>query len=80
MTKSPDCLTLQIYQTNQMFNGEPSQLLVAKGYWKSIRAKLLHVVDDIFCSIPIDNANCCYLDHLIYGASTVECKPVKNGV
>ena len=31
-TKSPDCSTLQLCQTNQMWGGEPSELLVAKGY------------------------------------------------
>ena len=31
-TESPDCLTLQLCQTNQMWGGEPSKLLVAKGY------------------------------------------------
>ena len=31
-TKSPDCLTLQLCQTNQMWRGEPSKLLVAKDY------------------------------------------------
>ena len=31
-TKSPDCSTLQLCQTNKMWGGEPSELLVAKGY------------------------------------------------
>ena len=31
-TESPDCLTLQLRQTNLMWGGEPSELLVAKGY------------------------------------------------
>ena len=30
-TKSLDCLILQLCQTNQMWGGEPSKLLVAKG-------------------------------------------------
>ena len=35
------CLTLQLCQTNQMWKGEPSELLVAKGYWKAVGAKFL---------------------------------------
>ena len=31
-TESPDCLTLQLCQTNQMWGGESSELLVVKGY------------------------------------------------
>ena len=31
-TESSGCLTLQLCQTNQMWKGEPSELLVAKGY------------------------------------------------
>ena len=32
VTESPDCLTLQLHKTNQMWGGEPPELLVAKGY------------------------------------------------
>ena len=31
-TESPDCSTFQLCQMNQMWGGEPSELLVAKGY------------------------------------------------
>ena len=31
-TESPNCSTLQLCQTNQMWGGEPSELLMAKGY------------------------------------------------
>ena len=34
-TRSSDGLTLQLCQTNQMWKGEPSELLVAKGNWKA---------------------------------------------
>ena len=61
-----------------MLKGEPSELLVAKGYWKAIRDKLLRVVDETFCSIPTDDANCCYLDRPTSRASTTQCKPEKN--
>ena len=40
-TGSSGYLTLQLYQMNQMWKGEPSDLLVAKGYWKVVGAKLL---------------------------------------
>ena len=53
---------------------------MVEGYWIAIRAKPLHVVDETFCSIPIDGANFCYLDRLISGASTAQCKPAKKGV
>ena len=68
-TGSSGCLTLQLCQTNQMWIGEPSELLVEKGYWKAVGAKLLRVINETFCSIPTDNANCCYLDRLTSGAS-----------
>ena len=32
VTKTPYCSTLQLCQTNQTWGGEPSELLVAKGY------------------------------------------------
>ena len=61
-----------------MLKGELSKLLVAKGYWKAVGAKLLRVIDKTFCSIPIDDANCCYLDRLTSGASTAQCKLAKE--
>ena len=67
---SPDYWSLHLCQTNQMRGGEPSELLVANGYWIAFGAKPLHVVDETFCSILTDRANCCYLDHLTFGAST----------
>ena len=63
----------------QMWKGELSELLEATGYWIEIAAKLLHVVDETFCSIPIDDANCRYLDRLTIKASTARCKPKKKG-
>ena len=68
-TESSGCLTLHSCQTNQIWKGEPLELLVMKGYWKSVRANLLRVVDETFCSIPIDSANCRYLDRLTFGTS-----------
>ena len=50
-----------------------------KGYWKVVGAKLLRIVDVNFCSIPTDDANCCYLDRLTFEASSVRCKCWKNG-
>ena len=55
------------------------ELLVAKGYWKAVGAKLLHVINETFCSIPTDGANCCYLVRLISKASVARCQPAKNG-
>ena len=46
------------------------ELLVVEGYWIAVRAKPLHVVDDTFCSVFTYGSNCCYLDPLIFGAST----------
>ena len=54
---------------NQMWGGESSELLMAKGYWIAIGAKPSHVVDETFCSILTDGANFRYLDHLTSGAS-----------
>ena len=63
-----------------MWKGEPSELLAVKGYWIAIGAKLLHIVDETFCSIPTYGANCRYLDRLTSGASIARYKPVKKGV
>ena len=46
---------------------------------KAVGAKLLHVVDETFYSIPIDGANCRYLVRLTSGVSVVWYKPVKRG-
>ena len=55
-------------------------LLVAKGYWIAFGAKPLHVVDENFCSIPTDGANCRYLDRLTSRSSIEQYKPAKKGV
>ena len=78
-TGSSSCLTSQLCQTNQMWKWEQSKLLVAKGYWQVVGAKLLRVVDETFCSIPTDGTNCCYLDRLTSRASATRCKPAKKG-
>ena len=52
---------------------------MAKGYYKTIRAKLLHVVDVTFCSIPTNGTNCWYLVHLIFRALVERCEPAKKG-
>ena len=72
------CWSLHLCQTNQMWGGEPSELLVAKDYQIVVRAKPLHVIDKTFCSIPTDGANCCYLDRLTF--EVLESKPTKKGV
>ena len=61
-----------------MWKEEPSKLLEATGYWIAIGAKLLHVVDETFCSIPIDGANFRYLDRMTFGALEAQCKPAKK--
>ena len=68
-TESLDCLTLQLGHTNQMWVWEQLELLVTKGYQKAVGAKLLHVVDETFCSIPNDSTNYRYLVRLTSGAS-----------
>ena len=65
---------------NQMWKGEPSELLVAKGYWKAVGAKPLPVVNETFCSVPTNDANCCYLDRLTSRALVARYKPTKNWV
>ena len=78
-TESLDCLTLQLCQTNQMWGGEPSELLVAKGYQITIGVKPLHIAEETFCLIPTDDVNCCYLDSLISEALAARRKPTKKG-
>ena len=80
VTGSPGCWSLQLCQTNQMWKGKLLELLVVKGYWKAVGAKLLHVIDETFCLIPIDSANFGYLDRLTSGASVARYKPTKKGV
>ena len=67
-TGSPSCWSLHPCRSSQMWVWEPSELLVAEGYWIAVGAKPIHVVDDTFCSIPTDDANCCYLDRLTFRA------------
>ena len=50
-----------------------------KGYLTVVEAKLLQPLSDTFCSFPTNGANCRYLDRLTSRASTVQCKPAKNG-
>ena len=78
-TGSPGCWSLRMCQTKQMWKGESSELLEAMGYWIAIGSKLLHVVDETFCSIPTDTTNCCYLDLLTSRASVARYKPAKKG-
>ena len=78
-TGSSGCLPSQLCQTNQTWKGEPFKILVEKGYWKVFGAKLLPIVNVIFCSIPKNDANFCYLDHLTFGASAPRCKLAKRG-
>ena len=80
VTGSLGCWSLQLYQTNQMWGGEPSELLMTKGYWIVVGAKPLHVIDETFCSIPTDGTNSRYLDRLTSGALAERYKPAKNGV
>ena len=62
---------------NQAWGGEPSELLAMEGYRITIGAKPLHVVDETFCSIPIDGAKCRYLVCLIFEASVEQREPAK---
>ena len=61
-----------------MWNGEPLELLKATSYWIVVGAKLLHVINETFCSIPTDGANCRYLVRLSFGASAALYKPTKK--
>ena len=51
---------------------------MVEGYWIVVRAKPLHIVDETFCLVPTDCANCYYLDRLIFGASAEQCEPAKK--
>ena len=51
---------------------------MTKGYSKVVGAKLSHVVDETFYSIPTDGANYRYLVRLIFGASTEQREPAKK--
>ena len=62
-----------------MQKGESTKLQVTKGWWTVIEAKPLQPVNETFCLLPIDGANCCYLERLNSGASAAQCKPVKKG-
>ena len=59
---------------------ESSELLVVKGYQKVVGAKIVHVVDETFCTIPTDGANCQYLVCLTSGALAKRCKLAQKGV
>ena len=50
-----------------------------KGYLTAVEGKLLQLVNETFCSVPIDDANCCNLDCLTYRALAAQCKPTKKG-
>ena len=51
-----------------------------KGYLKTIEAKLSQPVNETFYLVPINGANCCYLDHLTSRALAMQCKHVKKSV
>ena len=51
-----------------------------KGYLTVVEAKILQLINETFCSIPIDGANCCYLDRLISEALTAQCKLEKRAI
>ena len=63
---------------NQTWGGEPSDLLTAKGYRIIFEAKPLHVVNETFCLIPTDDANCWYLTRLAFRASAGRREPAKK--
>ena len=45
------CWSLHLHQKNQMWGGEPSELLVVEGYCIVVATKPSHVVDETFCLI-----------------------------
>ena len=49
---------------------ESLELLVAEDYLKVVEAKISHIINETFYSIPTDSSNCCYLNRLIPGVST----------
>ena len=57
---------------------ELPELLVVEGYKIVVGAKPLLVVDETFCSVLTDDANCRYLDQLTFGASEASYKPIRK--
>ena len=53
---------------------------MVEGYWIAVRAKPLQIVYETFFLVPTDGANCGYLDHLIFEASTERRGPIKKGL
>ena len=51
---------------------------MVEGYWITIGAKPLPVVDETFHSIPTDGTICKYFDRLSSGASVTQCKIEKK--
>ena len=80
MIGSLECSSLRLPRANQMYNGGLIELQVMKGYLKAIKEKLLQPVNETFCLISTDDANCCYLDRLTSGASTTQCQPAKRAI
>ena len=63
---------------NQTWGGEPWDLLAAKGCRITVGAKLLHIVDETFGSIPIDSTKCRSLIRLAFEASTGRREPIRK--
>ena len=63
---------------NQAWVRKPSDLLEAKSCQITVEAKPLHVVDETFGLIPIDDAKCRYLIRLAFGASAGRCEPARE--
>ena len=61
-----------------MWKGESSKFLVMECYWTITKVKPLQPVDETFCLIPTDDANCCYLDSLNLWASAVQYELAKR--
>ena len=50
-----------------------------EGFRITVGAKPLHVIDETFCLVPTDGANCDYQVRLILGASTEQRNLQKRG-
>ena len=72
------CKPLHRCQMDQVWAGEPLDLLAAEGYRTTVGAKPLHVIDETFCLNPTDGAKCWYLIRLAFRASAGQCEPTRK--
>ena len=63
---------------NQVWGGEPLDLLTVKDYQTTVGVKPLHIVNETFCLITTDGAKCWDLIRLAFRASMGRCEPARK--